>query len=161
MEESFGMENERKPIRSFLDLDIYQNTYKASLLVIKKIVPLLPKAEQFDLCDQLRRSSKAVPRLIAEGFSKKHQKKGFQKYLDDAIGESNETIVSISHARDLYGHLLDVKLCDELLDVYNRSSKQMFVLSLKWRSFENRLNIHSPIPSLLTRPISMPNDHLP
>ena len=67
----------RKPIRSFLDLEVYQNTYAASVQVITKIVPKLPKEEQYDLADQLRRSSKAIPRLIAEGYSKKHQKKGF------------------------------------------------------------------------------------
>ena len=69
----------RKPIRSFQDLEVYQNTYKASITVITKVVPGLPKEERTDLADQLRRSSKSVPRLIAEGYSKKHQKKGFQK----------------------------------------------------------------------------------
>ena len=84
----------RKRIKSFTDLEVYQNTYSASVTVLTKILLKLPKHEQFDLVDQLRRSAKAIPRLIAEGFAKKHQKRGFQKYLDDAAGESNETIVS-------------------------------------------------------------------
>jgi len=54
------------------------------------------------LVDQLRRSTKAIPRLIAEGHSKRHQKKGFQKYLDDAMTESNETMVSLAQAKDIY-----------------------------------------------------------
>jgi len=91
----------KNPIRSFRDLEVYQNTYAASIEVNTKITPKLPKEEQYDLTDQLRRSSKAIPRLIAEGYSKKHQKKGFQKYLDDALAESNEMIVSLSHVRDL------------------------------------------------------------
>ena len=129
---------ERKPIRSFRDLEVYQNTYKASLEVIGKIVPKLPKEERYDLADQLRRSSKAIPRLIVEGYSKKHQNKGFQKYLDDAIGESNETIVSLSHARDLYPNFVDPKLCDELIVMYDRSSRQMFNLAAAWRDFRSR-----------------------
>jgi four helix bundle protein len=93
----------RKRIKSFIDLEVYQNTYSASVIILTKILPKLPKQERFDLVDQLRRSAKAIPRLIAEGFAKRHQKKGFQKYLDDATGESNETIVSLCHTRDIYG----------------------------------------------------------
>jgi len=83
--------NQKKPIKSFKDLEVYQNTYKAMLKVMKEIVPKLPELEKYDLRDQLSRSCKAIPRLIAEGYAKKHQKAGFQKYLDEAMGECNET----------------------------------------------------------------------
>lgn len=129
---------EKKVIRSFLDLEVYQNTYKASLEVIRRIIPYLPKEEKFDLADQLRRSSKAIPRLIAEGYSKKHQKKGFQKYLDDALAESNETIVSLSHARDLYDGFINISLCEELIRIYDVSSRQIYCLAVAWRDFKNR-----------------------
>ncbi len=128
----------KTPIRSFTDLEVYQNTYSASIEVISKIVPKLPRTEQADLADQLRRSAKAIPRLIAEGYSKKHQKKGFQKYLDDAMGESNEMIVSLSHARDLYPGCVDSKLCEILIDVYDKSSRQLYNLATKWRDFKER-----------------------
>ena len=36
-----------------------------------KIVPKLPDSEKYDLKDQLARSSKAIPRLIAEGYAKR------------------------------------------------------------------------------------------
>ena len=103
------MDKVRKPIRSFHDLDVYQSTYRAMLQVFKHILPKLPKEEEYDLKSQLRRSTKAIPRLIAEGHSKRHQKKGFQKYLDDAMAESNETIVSLSQARDLYSLCIDTR----------------------------------------------------
>ncbi len=77
------MESEKKPIRSFKDLIVYQNSYQAMLLVMKDLLPYLPQSEKYDLKDQLSRSCKAVPRLIAEGYAKRHQKAGFQKYLDD------------------------------------------------------------------------------
>jgi four helix bundle protein len=128
----------KTPIRSFMDLEVYQNTYAASVEVINKIVPRLPRIEQNDLADQLRRSSKAIPRLIAEGYSKKHQKKAFQKYLDDAMGESNEMIVSLSHARDLYSGCVDSKLCENLIDLYDKSSRQLYNLATKWRDFKGR-----------------------
>ena len=128
----------RKPIRSFKDLEVYQNSYAASIEVVSKIVPKLPRAEQNDLADQLRRSAKAIPRLIAEGYSKKHQKKGFQKYLDDAMAESNEMIVSLSHARDLYSSYVDPELCENLIDIYDKSSRQLYNLATKWKDFKER-----------------------
>jgi len=128
----------KNPIRSFMDLEVYQNTYSASIEVITKIVPNLPRTEQNDLADQLRRSAKAIPRLIAEGYSKKHQKKGFQKYLDDAMAESNEMIVSLSHARDLYSVFVDRRLCENLIDLYDKSSRQLYKLATKWKDFKER-----------------------
>jgi len=64
-------------IRSFKDLDVYKNAYQAMLIVYKEILPNLPLHEKYDLYDQLKRSVKAIPRLIAEGHSKRHQKRGF------------------------------------------------------------------------------------
>jgi len=128
----------KAPIRSFTDLEVYQNSYNASIEVISKIVPKLPKEEQYDLASQMRRSAKAVPRLIAEGYSKRHQNKGFQKYLDDAMAESNEMIVSLSHVRDLYPNHIDPKMCEKLIDLYDKSSRQLYNLSTKWRNFQKR-----------------------
>ena len=108
------------------------------LAVFKHILPKLPKEEEYDLKDQLRRSTKAIPRLIAEGHSKRHQKKGFQKYLDDAMAESNETIVSLSQARDLYPQSVDMNVCNKLIDAYDKTSRQLYKLSLAWTKFKQR-----------------------
>jgi four helix bundle protein len=130
--------NPKSSIKSFTDLEVYQNSYTASIEVITRVVPKLPKEEQHDLANQLRRSAKAVPRLIAEGYSKKHQNKGFRKYLDDAMAESNEMIVSLSHVRDLYSRYVDPKLCEKLIDLYDKSSRQMYNLAAKWINFRRR-----------------------
>jgi four helix bundle protein len=132
------MNKTKKPIKSFQDLDVYQGTYNAMLRVFKEILPKLPKEEEYDLKGQLRRSCKAIPRLIAEGHSKRHQKKGFQKYLDDAMAESNETIVSLSQARDLYPRYVSTKVCNELIDTYDKASRQLYNLSLAWSKFGQR-----------------------
>jgi four helix bundle protein len=130
------MDNVKKPIRSFYDLNVYQSTYETSIVVLTKIIPKLPKEEQFDLTQQLRRSVKAVPRLIAEAYSKRHQKRGFQGLIDDAMEESNETIVSLSHVKDAYK--IEVQLCEKLIDVYDKASRQLYNLSLAWSNFKER-----------------------
>ena len=129
------MEKAKQPIKSFHDLDVYQGTYRAMLAVFEHILPKLPKAEEFDLKDQLRRSTKAIPRLIAEGHAKRHQKRGFQKYLDDAMAESNETIVSLSQVRDLYSGRADMERCEALIDAYDKASRQLYKLSIAWTNF--------------------------
>jgi len=126
---------ERKKITSFEDLEVYQRAYSACLLVMKEIIPKLPPIEKYDLVNQLSRSSKAVPRLIGEGFAKKHQVKGFQKYLDDALTESNETIVGLNQIKDLYAEYVDINLCIKLINEYKIISKQTFKLAQVWQSF--------------------------
>ena len=50
-----------KKITSFRDLDVYQNTYKACIEMMIKIIPRIPEFEKNDLKSQLRRSVKAFP----------------------------------------------------------------------------------------------------
>ena len=132
------MQSDKKSIRSFRDLEVYQNSYKAMLLVMKEIIPKLPNSEKYDLKDQLSRSCKAIPRLIAEGYAKRHQRLGFQKYLDDAMGECNETIVSLEQCRDIYGEYLDKNILDSLIKTYDINGRQLYYLSVSWKNFKEK-----------------------
>ncbi|MBI3319826.1 MAG: four helix bundle protein [Candidatus Omnitrophica bacterium] len=131
------MRNTNARIVSFQDLEVFQNSYRASLTVMTRVIPRLPDVERDDLKPQLRRSCKAIPRLIAEGFAKRHQRYGFQKYLYDAVGECNENVVSLSHCRDLYGSLIgDEHLLVSLIDLYDKSARQPYKLTEAWNSFQ-------------------------
>ena len=131
------MTETQKRISSFRDLNVYQSTYSTCLIIMSELLPKLPDSEKYDLRDQLSRSVKAIPRLIAEGYAKRHQKAGFQKYLDDAMAECNETIVGLEMCRDLYkGHLLDLPL-DELIDSYDKAGRQLYNLANSWSKFKN------------------------
>jgi four helix bundle protein len=133
----------QKRISSFKDLDVYNNSYESAMLVINEIIPKLPKEERFDLADQLRRSSKAIPRLIAEGYAKRHQNRGFQKYLDDATAESNETLVGLEQCRDIYEKYIDCDLCAKLIDNYDKISRQLYKLCVAWNNFFNKRNLNT------------------
>ena len=108
------------------------------LIVMKDILPTLPESEKYDLKDQLSRSCKAIPRLIAEGYAKRHQRAGFQKYIDDAMGECNETIVSLSECRDIYPASLNIKRYYELIDLYDKSGRQLYKLGKSWTNFKKQ-----------------------
>lgn len=144
------VKDERKRIRSFSDLDVYQASYQSMLVIHGEIIPRLPNEEEFDLKSQLRRSSKAIPRLIAEGHSKRHQRRGFQKYIDDALAESNETVVSLTQARDLYTTYIDVALCENLIDQQDKISRQLYNLALSWDQFNQRNRKTNDVSSYAT-----------
>lgn len=125
-------------IKSFKDLEVYQNTYKLMLIVMKEIIPKLPENEKYDLKDQLSRACKSIPRLIAEGYAKRHQKAGFQKYLDDAMAECNEMIVSLEQVKDIYNTKPTITSMEELVDLYDKSARQLYKLSMAWTNFKNK-----------------------
>ncbi len=128
-----------KPDRmaSFRDLNVYRDTYAACIKVMTELLPKLPETEKFDLKDQLSRSVKAIPRLIAEGYAKRHQRAGFQKYLDDAMAECNETIVGLEMCRDIYHkHLGDFPVV-EVIDSYDKAGRQLYNLAGAWSKFKS------------------------
>lgn len=105
------------------------------MVVMTQVISKLPDCEKFDLKDQLSRSAKAIPRLIAEGYAKRHQRSGFQKYLDDAMAEANETVVGLEMCKDLYK--VDLKLCVNLIDGYDKTGRQLYNLANAWSRFKN------------------------
>jgi four helix bundle protein len=129
---------QKKSIKSYRDLIVYNESYQASIIILTQILPKLPKEEQYDLTDQLRRSAKAIPRLIAEGYGKKHQRKGFGKYIDDAMAEANETSVSLCHCKDAYYAYVNPALCQELIATYDKIGKQLYRLGEAWENFYRR-----------------------
>src|SRR3989344_4888088 len=119
-------------IKSFLDLDVYQEAFKLSL-DIEEIVKTYPRREQFLLVDQSRRASRAVPALIAEGYAKRETLPVFKKLLRDAIGEANEMINHIALAKAL-GYIKPTK-ADVLIDRYHTVGKKLTRLKENWKNY--------------------------
>jgi hypothetical protein len=63
-------ESEKKPIRHFRDLDVYQNALETGLRVYA-LSKKFPHDEQYALTDQVRRSSRSVCANIAEAWRKR------------------------------------------------------------------------------------------
>src|SRR3972149_3378406 len=145
------MDDTKKKIVSYHDLEVYQDSYKNCVIIHKEILPLLPASEKFDLRDQLSRSTKAIPGLIAEGYAKRHQKAGFQKYLDDSMGECNETIVGLQQIVDIYN--IEADLCKRLIGEYDKTGRQLYSLSESWTKFVGK---KYEIPNPLTKRASLP-----
>src|SRR5207302_2691057 len=92
-------ETEKKPIRHFRDLDVYQNALRTGLRVYE-LSKKFPAEERYALIDQIRRSSRSVCANIAEGWRKRRYQAAFVSKLSDAEGEAAETQVHLE-----IGHL--------------------------------------------------------
>ena len=83
-------------------LMVFRRAYALSL-VLHKASHLFPKVEQYGgVADQLRRSSKAVCALLAEGSGRQLSSDAeFRRYVMMALGSADETKLWCGYARDL------------------------------------------------------------
>jgi four helix bundle protein len=84
-------------IKSFRDLRVYQLALKQAK-VIFVVTRSFPKEEQFSLTDQIRRSSRAVNAMIAEGWAKRRYPAAFVDKISQALAEAMETQAWLDHA---------------------------------------------------------------
>jgi four helix bundle protein len=119
-------------IKSFKDLEVYNEAYELAIIVNKN-VNKLPIFEKNDLGSQLRRASKSVPANIAEGWAKRRFEKQFKIHLDSAIGSSNEMEVHLSMARDL--GFWEKNFCDGLIKRYLLLGGKLTNLRNNWKTY--------------------------
>ena len=76
--------------QTFNELRVYKIAFKLAY-EIEELSCELPKSEFFRESDQILRSSKSIVANIAEGFAKRIYPKEFIRYLNIALGSSDET----------------------------------------------------------------------
>lgn len=91
------MNEQRKAVRHFRDLEVYQNALQTGLRVFE-LSKRFPAEERFALTDQMRRSSRSVCANIAEAWRKRRYTAAFVSKLNDAEGEAAETQVHLEFA---------------------------------------------------------------
>ncbi len=88
--------------RDVWELDVFRRAYQVSL-ALHRASQGFPKNEQFGgLADQLRRSSKSVCALLAEGSGRQlASDPEFRRYVVMALGSLEETKLWLRYAADL------------------------------------------------------------
>jgi four helix bundle protein len=125
-------DNEFMPIKSFLDLQVYQEALELAKEV-NNFIKLLPRDEKYLLSDQAKRASRAIPSLIAEAWSHRGLIKEFKSYLRDTMGEANEMMSHIEQAR-LFGYL-DESKAKSLIERYDKLSAKLSKLKDNWQTY--------------------------
>ncbi|RFZ84569.1 four helix bundle protein [Mucilaginibacter terrenus] len=100
-------------MRDYRKLEVWKKAHVMVLHVYKNILPLLPKAEQFDLKSQAKRAAYSVPMNIVEG-SGRFTEKDFVHFLDIALGSAHELEYRCLLCKDL-GYIGE--------DLYNDTNK--------------------------------------
>ena len=115
------------------DIRAYRNARKLMVLVHKRVIPILPPEEKFDLADHMRRSSKAVCRDIAEGWACKSSTKEMKNCLKQAIREAAEMVECFKECKQL-DYLKD-ETSDWFIEKYELVTKQLTNMRKNWRDF--------------------------
>ena len=126
----------RKPIRSFLDLEVYQRTSQAATEIMTKVIPLLgegnsPVKEKLIVC------SLSIPESIATAHSHRFETGEELKFLEDALEGCNKAVVYLEQARDIF--IKDIEgraLCDDLIKRYILVRRKIFNLYKAWKKFQ-------------------------
>ncbi len=84
-------------IQNHQDLFVYQKAFDAAMSIFD-LSKSFPKAENYSLTDQIRRSSRSVCSNLAEAWRKRRYEAAFISKLSDAEGEAAETQVWLEFA---------------------------------------------------------------
>src|SRR3989344_4272279 len=125
----------RKPVRSFRDLEVYQQTLAASVIVVKDIRPELAQLE-FPFLEGIVNCAMSIPLWISEGHSIRFgdHKLGL-RLLEQALAGCNKMIVYLEQARGIYGDKLDVSLVEDLIKRYADVRTKIFRLEKSWQKW--------------------------
>ncbi len=88
---------EKKLIRTYRDLEVYQTAFDLAMKIFQKSKSF-PKEERYSLTDQVRRSSRSVCANLAEAWRKRRYEASFLSKLSDAEAEVAETQVWLEFA---------------------------------------------------------------
>ena len=86
-------------IQSFRDLRVYQKAREQAGIIFR-LSKEFPREETYSLTDQIRRSSRAVAAIIAEGWGRRRYEAAFVNKMSEAMAESMETQSWLDHAMD-------------------------------------------------------------
>lgn len=131
---------------SYKNLEIWKEAKELSIL-IHEMTFNLPKYEQFEGAQQIRRSSKSVRSNIVEGYGRRRYKADYIRFLIFAQASNDETI---DHLETLYEtkSLTDKEMYDNL---YSRLQVLGKKINLYIRAVENDYksgssSVHEPEP---------------
>ena len=114
-------------IRSYEDLEVYQESFRLAVK-IHKLTQSLPAEEKRELGYQMRRAAVSIPANIAEGYGRKNSSAEFKHFLRNALGSSNEVSVLLKLAKELL-YIDDGKIIEE----YDALGKRIYRLIESWK----------------------------
>jgi four helix bundle protein len=123
------MPEEKLMIKSYKDLEVYQESYRLAIEVYQ-LATRLP-ADANELVKQIKRASISVPLNIAEGYGKRESRAEFKRFLRMSLGSVNEIEVLVEMLKDL--KFIEAQQYNKLAEAYMVLGKRINVLLNKWK----------------------------
>ena len=119
-------------IRDVTDLEVHQRALELldQIYTLIKVIPM----SHFKLRKQISEAAESIAPLIAEGFAKKRSVKEFKRFLEMALGSSDEVVSHLRVAQILAKHYpkIPVERCNQLIIEYKIISKKLQKLIDNW-----------------------------
>jgi four helix bundle protein len=150
------MTENRKPIRSYRDLEVYGLAYAADMDIFRA-TRTMPAEERFSLSDQIRRSSRSVCANISEGWAQRRYENKFKNRLSDAEGSASETQTWLDFAKDCGYFKPDFHKTQAAN--YDRISAMLYRLAMNWKTDDRKPTTEAVVvtrSSVLRLPSSTP-----
>jgi four helix bundle protein len=109
---------------------------------VHRLVVTFPDHEKYGLVDQMRRASKSVGALIAEGWGLRQLEKEFKNYLRRALGSANEMEAHLDTARVL-GYISEDD-ANSLTARYRVLGGQLVRLIANWKTYDRPSSTFHP-----------------
>lgn len=125
----------RKPVFTFRDLEVYQKTMEASVIVVKNLKAKLTQLK-YPFVDGMIQCSMSIPLFIGEAHSIRfgdHPRAIL--LLENAMAGCNKMIIYLEQARGIYGSKLDFDLIEDLVKKYADVRTKIFRLEKAWQKF--------------------------
>lgn len=119
-------------------LRVYQRVLKL-LPFVYELAYSLPQAHQ-KLKRQIINCGEGIASLIAEGFAKRRNIAEFLRFLEIAMGESDELITHLEQIKILANRfrIIKVELCPKLIGEYTIVSKELYNLIRNWNKYPQK-----------------------
>ncbi|MDP2665287.1 MAG: hypothetical protein Q8P23_01375 [bacterium] len=125
----------RKPVKTFRDLDIYQQAMNCAVIVVKNIRPKLVTLK-YPFVEGITDCAMSVPLFIGEAHSIRFGNfpLGLQ-LIEKAMSGCNKMIIYLEHSKGMYGSKMDAEVLDELIARYAEARTKTFHLEQSWKKW--------------------------
>ncbi len=116
----------KRPVKSFLDLEVYQKSLAICVAVVKRIL----SQEELHVCVI------AIPRLIATAHSLRFSdKEKAIAVLEDSMLKCNLAVVYLEQYRDMYNKDIEVEFFEEQIKSLLALRMKIMRLQMSWKKF--------------------------
>lgn len=148
MYDNFKKYTPKKPVHKFTDLEVYQQTLAASVIIAKDLVPKIRELEAkvpatqregtgaFNLGSGMTNGAMSLPLWLAEAHSVRFDDHAVGlALLEKVMSGCNKLVVYLEQLKGVYGAELDTDLIDDLIKRYHDARTKVFHLSKSWQKW--------------------------